>query len=344
MKLNDCLLDAFYGVGGRSVHKWKGFRLLGVDGTTLSLPDLPHLGKRFGRQITSGRSVVMARMLCCYDLLNDLVVHADVGPLRRGEGKMAFRLVRKLAGGKDLLVYDRGFPSFVLFFLHLHHGVEFLARCKVGFNKEVKAFLASGQRSQVVAMKSNSSANKKLAGLGFCFRQSPEVRVRLIRVELANGEVEVLATSLTDEKRFPHCDFGDLYRMRWGVEVYFDRLKNTFQANFFNGKSTQCIYQEAYAAVMLTNVQSLLTREADKMAERKYKGRKHPYKVNRSTSLGILKAHMAALFLGRKLGKVIGCLVSEFVKHVEPVRPGRKYPRSKKHPPPKNRNSPKPAT
>jgi hypothetical protein len=300
------------------------------------------MGRWFGWQITSGKSVAMARMLCCHDLLNDLAVHVDVGPLWRGEGKMAFRFLRKHARRDDLLIYDRGFPSFALFFLHRHYQVNFLARCKRGFNNEVKAFVASGKRSLVVTMKTNYHANKILASLGFDPRKAAPVKVRLIRVELESGEIEVLATSLVDTRQYPTYIFKDLYQMRWGVEVFFDRLKNTFQADFFNGQSVQCIYQEVHAAVMMTNVQSLLTQTADREAKRRYEHRMHTYKVNRSVSLGILRQAVVDLFLGQEIPKVVGNLIREFVIHVEPVRPGRKYPRVKRVSPPKYRQSRKP--
>lgn len=284
----------------------------------------------------------MARILCCHDLLNDLAVHVDLGPLRRGEGKMAFRFLRKHARKDDLLIYDRGFPSFALFFLHRHYQVDFVARCRLGFNNQVKAFVASGKRTMVVNMTTNYHASKVLAGLGFDPKSVSPVRVRLVRVELENGEIEVLATSLLDTRRYPTRIFGNLYRMRWGVEVYFDRLKNTFQADFFNGRSGQCIYQEVHAAVMATNIQSLLTQTADREARREYRHRMHAYKVNRSTSLGILRTAMVDLFLGGQLKQVIENLIAEFVKQVEPVRPGRKYPRVKRVSPPKYRQSRKP--
>jgi hypothetical protein len=42
------------------------------------------------------------------------------------------------------------------------------------------------------------------------------LRLRLIRVELENGEVEVLITNLMDEQAFPACEFKELYRLRRG--------------------------------------------------------------------------------------------------------------------------------
>ena len=49
--------------------------------------------------------------------------------------------------------------------------------------------------------------------------EASPLRLRLIRVELESGEIEVLITSLTDEQKFPYEIFMDLYHKRWLVEV-----------------------------------------------------------------------------------------------------------------------------
>ena len=46
------------------------------------------------------------------------------------------------------------------------------------------------------------------------------LRVRLIRVELESGEVEVLITSLLDTKAYPYRAFAKLYALRWGIELF----------------------------------------------------------------------------------------------------------------------------
>jgi hypothetical protein len=42
--------------------------------------------------------------------------------------------------------------------------------------------------------------------------------LRLVRIELDSGEVEVLITSLTDSQTYPHDIFMDLYHKRWPVK------------------------------------------------------------------------------------------------------------------------------
>ena len=50
--------------------------------------------------------------------------------------------------------------------------------------------------------------------------------VRLAKVLLDTGEIEVLATSLMDEAIYPDSIFKELYFKRWGIEGYYNLLKN----------------------------------------------------------------------------------------------------------------------
>ena len=52
------------------------------------------------------------------------------------------------------------------------------------------------------------------------------VKVRLVRVKLPDGEVELLITSLMDIKKYPTALFKELYFKRWGIETFYDEFKN----------------------------------------------------------------------------------------------------------------------
>ena len=63
------------------------------------------------------------------------------------------------------------------------------------------------------------------------------LHVRLIRVELESGEVEVLITSLRDTKAYPYCAFAKLYALRWGIEENYKREKQRLEIENFSGRT-----------------------------------------------------------------------------------------------------------
>lgn len=71
------------------------------------------------------------------------------------------------------------------------------------------------------------------------------ITVRFVRVVLPTGEIEVLATSLLDEVRFPDAVFADLYHERWGSETYYDLIKNRLECENFSGKSAESVRQDS---------------------------------------------------------------------------------------------------
>jgi hypothetical protein len=79
------------------------------------------------------------------------------------------------------------------------------------------------------------------------------MKLRLIRVELDNGETEILATSLTDGEIYPHAIFSDLYHLRWPAEEDYKTLKYRIEVENFSGKTKHSVYQDFYAKLFSKN-------------------------------------------------------------------------------------------
>jgi len=77
---------------------------------------------------------------------------------------------------------------------------------------EVKKFSESGAREKIVTFKLPSKDRDKLKDFPGMMNQT--IRCRLIRVELENGEKEILCTSLINQKKYPYEDFAGLYHCR----------------------------------------------------------------------------------------------------------------------------------
>ena len=322
--LSDNLIQEFYTDNDESINLWNGFRLLAVDGSILDLPDKKALEVIYGRTYNkSGTGVIQARASVLYDVLNKFVIDGCLSPLSTGERVLA---VNHLAFSKtrDLIIYDRGYPSFDLVYEHLERRIDFLMRVKVSFNKITSEFYQSGLDSNIVKIcpgKNTKHTNK-------VYSKDTFQEVRLVRIELPNGEIEILMSSLLDSQKYPNSIFKDLYFLRWGVETFYDELKNKIKAEHFSGYSNQSILQDFYAALFVSNVQSLIVGEINNELALKSERTKYQYKVNSNLSYGFMKDRIITLFLSDKSMEVI---VSElkylFKKHTIPVRPNRKFKR-----------------
>jgi hypothetical protein len=98
-------------------------------------------------------------------------------------------------------------------------------RCPVGFSSEVIAFVKSGLDESVSTFKADKATRRNLKEQGFIVKAWATIEVRLIRVVLDDGTIEVLATNLFDQQKYPCDEFKALYFMRWGIETRLALLK-----------------------------------------------------------------------------------------------------------------------
>lgn len=322
--LSDNLVEEFYTDNDESIKLWNGFRLLAVDGSRMTLPNTQELEKIYGKTKNQSKTgVVQARVSVLYDVLNKFVIDGCLVPLSIGERKLALEHLECSSTG-DLIVYDRGYPSFNLIYEHYERGIDFLIRSKVDFNNVTRTFYESGLSTNMVKM--YPGENTKLLDKPYSKNTSKEVR--LVRVELPSGEIEILITSLSDQERYPDSIFKKLYFLRWGVEIFYDELKNKIKAEHFSGYSQHSILQDFYAALFVSNVQSLIVGEINDELAIESEGNKYQYKVNNNLSYGFLKDRIITLFFSEKDMAIITSELKEiFKRHTIPIRPNRRYER-----------------
>ena len=328
--MNKILLKLYYEKQGQGVKRWNGFRLEAVDGSSVNLPDRAVIRNYYGGQINQYDLVPMARVHARYDVLNELVIRSEISPYKTGERVLAAKDLPYIE--QDVLsLFDRGYASFGLFYLFTNvFKRQYVCRVSVSFNTVVKAFVESGKQSELVSFDASSTGIEFLAGQGINITKDAKVLVRLVRVELDNGELEILATSLIDEEEYPSSIFKELYNLRWGVETFFDYLKNKLQVEIFSGHSVRSIQQDFYAAIFTANVHSVLISNCEPIVCEQTENRQGTYKINKNLSLGLLKTVLIKLFLAPDFEPIIQEIQIEFCKHVVLSRKKETRPRKKR--------------
>ena len=320
--INDKAIDTFE--NQFTSHRWRGLRLLGVDGSTGRLPNEEEIAEFFGGP--SDASLPMARFSRLYDVLNKLVIRADMAPYSTSEQEIAANYLYATRAD-DLTIYDRGYGAFWLFSMHRDLDRHYCARVKLSFSKEVKAFLASGKKSRVTVLTPNTRARRQCEEYNL---SADPVPVRLVRVALGKGQTEVLVTSLLDEQVYKTSWFKKLYQLRWGVEEDYKREKQRMEIENFSGKSAGIILQDFHAKVLALNLSAMMVWVAQVIADRVYAKRDHRYQINFANALSVLKNDLIRYIVSNSPWGMLMRLLSEIVESVEAVLPGRSYPRIKK--------------
>lgn len=324
----DCVLPTFYS-SERSVRRWHDRRLVGIDSSLVRLPNSEELGKIFGWKEASnqhgatGTSFPEARLSVVYDLLNRAGLDTRLEPSTVGEVSLAIEQLACLQPG-DIEINDRGFTGYLYLAHVVSRGADFIARCSTrSFLAAQELFrLGRANQSRVVWLFADQKAECQRLGLPL------KIKVRFVSVRLPTGELEVLATSLLEEDMYPTEEFLTVYHYRWGHETFHLMLKGRFELENFSGETVEAVRQDVHAAVLLANLESLLSEPAQAALEQERKPESQPLQVNRSNSYHSLKLKLLELLHSDiPAPLVLAKLMTLFQGEPVAVRPDRKVKR-----------------
>jgi hypothetical protein len=329
----DCVLPVVYR-SERPVQRWRGHRLIGIDSSLLRLPESPELGQEFGWKETTnqngatGTRYPEARLSVVYDLLNHVGLEAQLQPSTVGEVPLAIQQLDQLGPG-DVEINDRGFSGYVYFARLVQRGRHFIGRCSSGsFLAAQEMFRANrANQSRIVWLFAPPDQQAECRRLGLPLK----MKVRFVSLRLPTGELEVLATSLLDQVLYPTEEFLTVYHWRWGHETFYLMLKGRLETENFSGRTVAAIRQDVQAAVLLANLESLLSEPAQADLTARRQPETQPRQVNRSVSYHALKLELLDL-LYREVPaeQVIHKLTGLFTGSPVAVRPDRKAPRRRR--------------
>jgi hypothetical protein len=331
--LNELVTQSYHGLSADdgTWKLWQGRRLLAIDGTYLNLPDTQETREHFSLQTNQHEEGVRVQALgsVLYDVLNDVGLAAGLSE-KRGEREFIFERYLPQTREGDVIVMDRTYADSLVMAFWLKYGRDFVIRFPRSGFLQVRQFWDSEEVEAVVELRAPAMQRKRARVLGV----SERLRVRLVKVELESGEVEVLGTSLLEGSEFARHQLKEVYGLRWGIETYFDRLKNIFEVERFSGQSVQSIKQDFYGIVFLATLEAVLSQEAESDLEHKSAAREcelRPW-VNHSVSYSALVDYLIDLLMNQQknVEETLAELHRLFQMNPTRHREGRKFPRQKR--------------
>ncbi len=299
---------------------WKGYRMFGIDGSNIRLPESEENEEYFGRHnsggFNRGKDPILARISEVVDLTTGMIVNADIGPMCEGERAIAWPQIKStitmfqgLNQSKLLFVFDRGYVSKDIISEFEYLGADFIFRVPRNFSKVVDNLIEKGECDCLVEI-------------------SPKIRpLRLLVRLLPSGEKCVLLTSLIDSLEVKDCDLMSIYWLRWsGCEEGYKRQKVALELENFIGMGTEAVLQEFWATVLSVNLFQLHCLEE----EGAWNIDNPPTeRINRSVVFGSLRSSVFKTVMGEITAndfweKFVRVARRSKVK----IRPGRQYSRS----------------
>ena len=190
----------------------------------------------------------------------------------------------------------------------------------------MQRFYHSDKKEKIISLPVFTSSIKACEEMGLDLKP---LKLRLIRVELDTGETEILITSLLDRALYPHEQFYELYHLRWPVEEDYKTMKRWIEIENFSGKSVLSVYQDFHAKVFSKNLTAVLAFQTQALIDEKTETWQYRYQRNFTQTLSKVKDVIALLFMRPldTVSKLISELHDIIIETIEPIRPGRKYPR-----------------
>lgn len=324
--LSKIVLDKFY--QSDEVQQWYGYNLIGIDGSTVELPNSLDIQKEYGvfKYRTDGKAICMGRTLMVYDTLNHMTLHGGIERMEQSETSMLWEALPGMdLKETDLLIFDRYYASHLLFFYLQKRGPRFCFRMKKNWWKVVETFYNSGKNSQVINLQLPDKDKAEAQRLGIT---KSKIKVRLARIELESGETEILLTSLTNEEVFTLPHLKQLYGLRWPIEESYKTFKHKVCIENFSGKSPKAILQDFYVKIFIMNLTAVAVRPINEALKKEAVKVRYVHQVNFIEAIATLKKAVVSFFVTGNISKALKRVARRLSDITEPIRPGRKFKRN----------------
>lgn len=265
------LQQALVDLGGRT-FRTGGLVPLAVDGTRIDTPRSAANERRFraGIKQRRGKKRTVKQQIHADvrpQIWLTLVWHTTLrlpwswrlGPYGSSERAHLLDMLDELPS-RTLLIGDAGFTGYDFWQAVLDGGHELLVR--VGSNVKLLSQLACVRtRGDLVFLWPDRARR----------REQPPLVLRQVKLT-RKGRTILLVTSLRDEQTLANSELAELYRQRWGIEVFHRSLKQTFGRGKLRSTSPDHAVSElswslvALAGVQLVAVETL--RDARRYRQR----------------------------------------------------------------------------
>ena len=293
--------------------RWHGRRLFAVDGSKLNLRRSEELEDAFGVPHSGHCPQVLVSTL--FNVVSKIPYDITIRPYASCERAELCNLSENLESG-DVIILDRGYPSYDLVCLLEEWGVDFLIRvpAETSFGS-VRDFAQSDATDQVIAIHPSWNA---------ALRESGAIGVRAVKIEGRDATQNIFITSIP-KIEVSRAGLGKLYRMRWEVEEFYKLIKSDdLGQKQFHSLTPQGVRQEILALTLFVALTRYLMATASAVQNDPPDDSLSP----KTAVLGVA-AYLTRLLLGREevVLLALASLARRLVRVKDPPRPGRSFPR-----------------
>lgn len=302
-------------------YRWKGFRLLGIDGMKMALPSSAKLKKYFppasnhNGDSKSAQGLLVGLVGLWDGLCYDFKLVSNKG----SEQKCARYLIRRFLGQGDLLMCDRNFPDYHTLALLSFRKAEYVFHLASNrFHKLTQTKTPSGREDEwYITLCLPKKLQEQFPGFPF------ECTARVIRYQYKGFRPSLLITSLLDTDLYCYEEIVNLYHQRWRQEIMHREWKYSLSMSNLRSTTVQGIFKEVYVQLTINNVLRWLMSEAAERSDCR------PVDLKFLDCKRLLMSYVCAMSTAplELLPTLYNSLIENMSSRKIQVRPRRSYPR-----------------
>jgi hypothetical protein len=317
-------------------QRFRGFRVLAMDGTRIDLPECRSLRDHFGTaRNVFGRQQPQAQMVLLQFPFTRMPYRYELSPVSCGEVTLAIRLCSHLRS-RDLVLLDAGYWSYGLLWAIQNRKACFALRLKSGVNLTTVKRLGSSDRLVRWSPK-DSRGNWRKVGL------PKSIDLRVIEYHIPGFRPQAIVSNVLSPKRISREDWTrltincqdarrkllpGLFHRRWEIETTYSELKvvQGMEGQLRSRTPESIAYEIAGHVVLYLLVRWLIVEAAVKHGL-------DPLRLSFLQAFRELQLMQPALLTASPhwVSRVLlPRLLDRIAEHQVPLRPGRHYTRHKK--------------
>lgn len=273
----------------RGFSKFKGYIICACDGSIFDLPNTPTTKKAFGIPADTifKRFLSRGRVSCMLDVHSKHILTSKIVSRSVDEISLAIEHLNNLNKRFNLkefiTIYDRAYGSIELMINIIYFDSKFLIRLNERvFKKKIDKMKSD---DEIIEINITKNFLKKIRddNVREFAEEMGRLKVRIVKVKLKTGEIEILATNLNNSE-FTKEELKELYAKRWTIETGYDKLKNLIQLEEFSGIRKEIIEQDFYAGIFIYNVATTVKFDIEKSNNRETRNKDKKYEITANFS------------------------------------------------------------
>ncbi len=343
--INKEIISTYSQQGHDDSYKWFGHRIFAVDGSKVNLPR--SLMSKGYKTPSENAKYPQGLLSCLYQVKSQMPFDFDL--VSHSNERFCAKQHLKALKENDVVVYDRGYFSYEMFYRHMESKIHAVFRLKRNSLSLINDFFTGPQTDIVTNIYPSERGRTKLK------KDYPKLNIVPLKIRLIKYHIEdetyCLGTTLVDQKRYNKIqDFIDIYHARWGVEELYKVSKRVFNLEDLHAKNVRGVKQEIFAHFALITMSRIFANQADtdlndfdnsinstdKPPDTKQlslNGHSNRIKVNFKNCVYVFTKGLEELILLQsKIKSVVNRAYQFIIGRNQKQRPGRSYPRKSMKP------------